>query len=389
MKKIGRFKSKTAVLFCSIIIGTSVAFAQSADTTSSSTDPYGGLTRDQYIESERQKYIDAITPKDDPYTNLTPDEYNNLPLSAKMPDDVKEQVSIDITPEVPRPGDKVTITVSAYGGIDINSSVIDWIMDGKSALRGVGKKAFSFYPPGNGKVTNIGLHIKPQYGLEIVRLFKFNPSEVDVLWQADTYTPPFYRGKALYTPQADVQFVAIPNITKKNGTKIQPQNTVYAWELDYSADAANSGYGVDSYNFTGSILSKPTNVRVTAYDPLDKNSTGVGSLDLENIQPILLMYEMHPTYGTLFNTAATGAFNFQQNDIQLGAYPFFYSTASKKNVTYKWSINDQEVKNLPKNQDFLVLQKLKQETGQSTVSVSASNGDKVLQQANTSLDLKY
>ncbi len=386
MKKIGYLELKIAVLFCSILIGTSVTFAQS---TSTSTDPYGGLTRDQYIESEKQKYIEAITPKNNPYKNLSPEEYGKLPLSAKLPDDVKEQISIDIFPEVPRPGDRVTITVSAYGGIDVNSSLIDWIVDGKSTLKGVGKKSFSFYPPGNGKLNTVELHIKPQYGPEVIRTFKFNPSEVDVLWQADTYTPPFYKGKALYTPQADVQFVAMPNITKKSGSKIQPQNTVYGWEMDYTADAANSGYGVNNYNFSGSILAKPTHVKVTAYDPLDQSSTGVGSLDLENIQPLLLMYEVHPTYGPLFNTAATGAFNFSQSDIQLGAYPFFYSAAAKNNVTYDWAINSTPISNIPKNQDFLVLQKLKEENGQSTVSVSASNGDKVLQQANTSLDLIY
>jgi len=390
MKKIGNFKLKTLILIFSIVIGSGIAFAQSTDISiSTSTDPFGGLTREQYIESETQKYIEAITPKNDPSLNLSQEEYDKLPLSAKMPDDIKEQLSIDITPEVPRPGEKVTISVSAYGGIDVNSSVITWIVDGKSVLSGVGKKSFSFYPPGNGTVNNIELRIKPQYGPEVVRSFKFNPSEVDVLWQADTYTAPFYKGKALYTPQSDVQFVAMPNITKKNGSKIQPQSTVYKWELNYTPDAENSGYGVNYYNFTGSILAKPTNVSVTAYDPLDNSSTGVGRLDIESIQPILLMYEMHPTFGPLFNTAATGGFNFNQDDIQLGAYPFFYSTTAKNDVKYEWSINGAKLNNIPENQDFLVLQKLKQEAGESTVSVSASNGDKVLQQANTSLNLSY
>ncbi len=390
MNRIYNFNLKIAILFFTVLTATNISFAQSEFTfPSTSTDPFGGLTREEYIESEKQKYIDATTPKDNPYGNLSQEEYDKLPLSARMPNDIKEQISIEVTPEVPRPGERVEISVSAYGGIDVNSSVIDWIVDGKSTLRGVGKKAFSFYPAGNGKFTTVQLRVKPQYGLEVVRNFKFNPSEVDILWQADTYTPPFYKGKALYTAQADVQFVAMPNITRKNGAKIQPQSTVYKWELDYNPDAANSGYGVNYYNFSGSILGKPTNVRVTAYDPLDKSSTGVGSVDIENIQPILLLYEVHPTFGTLFNTAATGAFNFNQDDIQLGAYPYFYSTANKKSVEYKWSINNNEVKNISVNQDFLVLQKLKQEVGQSTVAVSASNGDKVLQQARASLELRY
>lgn len=359
MKKSVRFKLKNFILLGILLLGSGISLAQDTG-----EEPA-------------------------PYTNLPQEEYDKLPLSARLPNDIKEQLSIDISPEVPHPGEKVTITVSAYGGIDVNSSIINWIVDGKSALNGVGKKSFSFYPTGNGKVTNVEMHVKPQYGPEVVRSFKFNPSEVDILWQADTYTAPFYKGKALYTPQADVQFVAMPNITKKNGTKIQPQNTVYKWELNYTADAENSGYAVNYYNFTGSILAKPTHVRVTAYDPLDNSSTGVGSLDIENIQPILLMYEIHPTFGPLFNTAAVGSFSFNQDDIELGAYPYFYSTVNKKDVSYEWSINSIKLSNVAEHQDFLVLQKLKQEAGRSTVAVSASNGDKVLQQAKTSLDLTY
>lgn len=389
MKKTGFLNLKITILIFSIILGTSVSVAQTTTApTSTDPDPYGGLTREQYIEAEKKKYIEAITPKNNPYSNLSAEEYSKLPLSAKMPNDIKEQISIDISPENPRPGESVTITASAYGGVDMNTSNINWLVDGVSTLRGVGKKSFTF-TAASGKRTTVDLRIQPQYGPTIARTFKFNPSAVDILWQADTYTPPFYKGKALYTPQADVQFVSMPDITRRNGSKLQPNNSVYKWELDYTADAANSGYGVNSYKYSGSILGKPTTVNVTAYDPSDSSSVGVGTLELENIQPIVLLYETHPTYGTLFNTAAIGAFNFGSDDIELGAYPYFYSASRKNNPKYTWKINGAPITGLSDRQDFIVLQKLSKEEGQSTISVDVSNGDKVLQQAKTSIELLY
>lgn len=326
--------------------------------------------------------------KPNPYANLSPEDQDKLPISALVPS-IKEQVYIDVTPESPKPGETVTLRLSAFGGLDVDSSDINWIVNGKSVLKGRGEKLFSTTVGGDGKLTTIELHIQPQYGEEVVRTFKFNPSEVDVLWQANTYTPPFYKGKAFYTPEADVEFVAMPNITKPNGSKIQPSNAVYDWRVDYENHADKSGFNKNVYTFSGSILEKPTNVRVTAYDPLNQESTGVGTLEITPTQPLLLMYEIHPTYGPLFNTAAIGTYKFGAQDIQLGAYPYFYSATSKKNVKYSWSINDNKLETLPENQDFIVLQKLKQDAGQSTISVSASLDDKLLQQSGSQLDLFY
>lgn len=333
-------------------------------------------------------YVSPYTVLPNPYANLSPEEQAKLPISAQVPA-IIEQVSVDIVPEVPRPGDTVTLSVSTFGGIDINSAMINWVMNGKSSLKGRGEKRFSFQAGTDGNLSTIELHIQPQYGAEVVKTFKFNPAEVDVLWQANTYTPPFYKGKALYTPEADLQFVAMPNIIDSAGQKIQPSKAVYDWEIGFNHIADKSGYGVNYFNYTGSIISKPTKIRVTAYDPLNKESAGTGNLVVEPIQPTLLMYEVHPTYGTMFNNAANGTYNFGAQDIQLGVYPYFYSSNSRKGVNYQWSINDNPLDTLPKNQDFLVLQKIKQDQGKSSITVSATMDDKALQLSNTSLDLLY
>jgi hypothetical protein len=328
------------------------------------------------------------TLKPNPYANLSQEEQDKLPISAQVPS-IKEQVFVDVYPTVPKPGDVVTLSATAFGGIDINSADINWIVNGKSVLKGRGEKEFSVKVGGDGVLTTVEMRVQPQYGEEVVRTFKFNPAEVDVLWQANTYTPPFYKGKAFYTPEANVEFVAMPNITTTNGSKIQPSKAVYNWRIDYTAYGDKSGFGKNVFKFAGSILSKPTNVNVVAYDPLNNESAGVGKLDIGPTQPLLLMYEIHPTYGPMFNRAAVGTYRFGAQDIQLGAYPYFFSTTSKKNIKYAWTINNYTLEELPENQDFLTLQKLKQEAGQSTIAVTASLDEKVLQQSDTKLDLLY
>lgn len=373
-------------LSLTLIVFTLLTNINSADAQSNSTST--GPTIEQLRQAEIDRQNSLYPPaKPNPYENLTPAEQAKLPISAQLPD-IKEQISIDVSPEIPQPGQTVTISASAFGGINIDSAEINWLINGKSVLKGRGEKKLIFQVGSEGKLMTVELHIRPQYGAEVVKIFRFNPSEVDVLWQANTYTPPFYKGKALYTPEADVQFVAIPNIVNRNGTSIQPAKTSYDWQIDYKNYADKSGFGKSSYNFSGSILAKPTTVRVSAYNPLDKASAGVGTLYVEPIQPLLLMYEIHPTYGPLFSTAAVGTYNFGAEDIQLGAYPYFFSATSKQTLIYDWKINGIDL-NLPQNQTSITLQKIKQESGQSTITVQATSDDKVLQQSDSSLSLIY
>ena len=379
-------KLNFAVIFLLFITSAVGVNAQTVKPTRPATSTID-TSSPEYIKSETDKYNALINPPNQ-YSNLSQEEYDKLPLSAKLPGDINEQVSVTVFPEIPRPGDTVTISVDAFGGIDINSAQINWVMNGKSVLKGAGEKKFAFQAGSDGKTITIELRIKPVYGPEIVKTYKFNPSEVDVLWQANTYTPPFYRGKALYTPEADVQFVAMPNILKSNKTNLQPNGAVYNWNVDFKNYADKSGFGKNTYYFSGSILTKPTNVRVTAYDPSKKESTGVGSIEVGPTEPKLLMYEDHPTYGPLFSTAAVGNYNFGAQDIKLNAYPYFFSVASKHDADYVWKINGTDLK-LPLDQDFVTLQKLKQESGKSTISVHTSLNSKVLQQTDTTLSLSY
>src|SRR3990167_742525 len=79
---------------------------------------------------------------------------------------------------------------------------------------------------------------------------------VDILWQGDTYTPPFYKGKSLWSNQSRITFVAIPQGLGN------PASLNYKWTKNGTVLGNINGIGKNTLSFTDSILSRPQTIRV-------------------------------------------------------------------------------------------------------------------------------
>src|SRR3989304_7885141 len=125
-------------------------------------------------------------------------------------------ILVDITPPNPAPYENTTITLKSYV-YNLDSVMISWSLNSKTAASGVGKKSFSATAPAAGGDTSIVATISLPDGT-IESKITLKPSVMVLLWQAnDSYVPPFYRGKALPTPDSEVKIVAIPAIRTSSG----------------------------------------------------------------------------------------------------------------------------------------------------------------------------
>jgi hypothetical protein len=300
--------------------------------------------------------------------------------------DVQEQISLDVEPRVPKPGDKVTVTLSAYG-TDLNQANITWTYNGKESLKGVGEKVFEFIASKVGTQNTIKATIVPTGGPTITKTFSFTPAEVDLLWEASTYTPPFYKGKALFTPQADVTFVALPNLSA-NGSSINESQAVYKWKTDYRVEGDKSGAGKNTFKYTGPIILRPHLIQVEAYAQKDSSVKALNGVELIATDPQAYIYEDHPLYGILFNKTI---YSFEMNDREkkFVAYPLFFSTNNKNNrVTYQWNLNDSII-TAPENQNYMGFRKTDQNSADVRVRVRINSIDKLLQEATKEFSLFF
>src|SRR3989344_3819496 len=171
-------------------------------------------------------------------------------------------IGVSIVPPIPEPLENVNITLSSYAN-NLDIVLISWFVDGKSAASGTGRKSFSLKAPAAGGETLVLVKIDFPEG-EIELRFPVRPSNTLLLWQAiDSYVPPFYRGKALPSPDSRIKVVAMPEIKIGSGIA-NASDMAYSWKLDYTNDQAGSGYGKSFFIFNNDFLEKSNSVPVVA-----------------------------------------------------------------------------------------------------------------------------
>jgi hypothetical protein len=311
----------------------------------------------------------------------------NVPFTSKFPQ-IKEQVVSEVSPEIPKPGDEVTITTELYGDIDLNTTLITWKVNGVVELKGVGKKEFIFIMGNTGKVTTVEFEADPKNAPLITKTFTFAPVDVDILWQANTYTPPFYKGKALFTPEANVTFIALPNIII-GGKRVDPSDVVYKWKVDRTVDGANSGFGRNSYDYTGSIILRPVLIQAEVYAATNDSFKGINGFQLSHVFPQALVYEDNPLYGILFNKALRNQYTIKDDEVELSVIPYFFSTEGKNSaVTYKWNLNSATLP-IPTFQSSAIFRRQDDKKGSANIALIIGNPSKILQKASIALGLVF
>ncbi|MBU6430848.1 MAG: hypothetical protein KGJ58_01010 [Patescibacteria group bacterium] len=298
--------------------------------------------------------------------------------------------SVDVTtaPEFPGANQDVSVRAESFS-FDINSSEIIWALDGIIKDKGIGKKDFSFKTGTVGSVSLLKIIIKTKEGKTIEKSLVVRPAGVDILWQADSYVPPFYKGKALYGYQSLITVIALPNIINSDGMKINPDDLIYKWTKDSKVLGEVSGYGKNKFSFSAQILSHSPEIEVEVSSS-DKKIKASGSITLEAIEPKTVIYEDNPLYGIIYEKAVAGDFKLNGNEITLTATPYFFSNnaVDDKKIKYGWNMNGQNIGG-GKGGRRITFRNVDAAKGSTAISVDLQNEESDLQSARTDAMLNY
>lgn len=253
----------------------------------------------------------------------------------------QSSILVNVAPENPSPGENVTITLSSYAS-NLDSVLISWTVDGRNVLSGIGKKSFSIKAPNAGGEMSIVATVSLPDGAIDKRVI-IRPAVMVLLWQAnDSYTPPFYRGKALPTPDSEVKIVAMPEI--KNGTTMtDPRNMTYSWKKDYTNNPNGSGYGRNSFLYVNDYLEDSNNISVTA-STIDQKYSSSASVDVGTWEAKIIFYKNDATFGTLWERALNDGYRINGADV-IEASPYFISPYDIRipTLVFNWFINDTQI----------------------------------------------
>ena len=306
-------------------------------------------------------------------------------LSEVQKGTIASLLDVSIYPPMPGPNTEVQIAIDSYI-VDLLKANISWSLDGKLLSRGIGRTAFNFKTGPSGKSTHVSLYFVANTGEAVTKEFYFTPVGVTIMWEADTYTPPFYKGKAMMVPQARVRIIAIPDITN-TASPLGAGKLVYNWEKDEYPDVEASGYGKNTYSFTGP---EPlTNNKVTlTVSSLDDTMQSSMNVFLPQAKPFILFYEKDPLLGVLYNKPLDTETALTKKEVSLSAEPYYFSNERGDTpiFNYTWSVNGQKIQNYGRT---ITLRNDAEQEGRSLVSLSMNGISKIWQTAKRDLQVNF
>jgi hypothetical protein len=311
------------------------------------------------------------------------DNNTGLPLG------VEEQVTIQQIPSIPKPGETVSVQITAYS-TDLNKAKITWTLDGKVITSQTGATTFKFLAPQSGKVSTLVITIEKEGGGTLTKTIVVSPADVDLIYEAQTYAPPFYKGKKRFTSEAVIKFIAVPNFVTSKGNKVPVSDLVYTWKVNGSVQQSVSGYGKNVFSAKGTLIERPTQVTVEV-SAINSTLKASQTINYRSSAPEVVLYENNPILGVVYEKAIQGSFNLDRPQVDFEAVPYFFSGNYKdsSSISYAWSLNGTAITSKGINENYLVLRNDKNEEGKALINVGVQHGSNMLQNAQSMLELNF
>lgn len=306
--------------------------------------------------------------------------------SAQLRELTTGSIEVTLIPENPSEYETVQASIVSYM-TDLDSAGIVWEVNGKTVKSGIGQKVVNFKVGGIGEETNLKIDIQTKEGESITKTIKISPSSVDLIWQSNSYVPPFYKGKTMFAHQDSVTVIAIPHMTSNK--EFDPTSYIYKWTQNGVALQSLSGYGKNTITIQGSIISRPIKIKVEVSSPYSY-STAYGYTTITPIDPFVLLYNKSPLYGIQFQRSIYGVNQMSSPEMTVVAEPMFFDVryAKSANIAYKWFINGNPVNN-DLTDSTQVFRPKEGTSGTSEITVKVEHIDKILQYATSKFSLGF
>jgi len=297
-----------------------------------------------------------------------------------------QSLIIKYSPEYPKAGQSVKVSVESFS-IDLDRSQISWFLNGAAHTTGRGLKSIDVTAPQSGSSVSVRATATPDGGTPITRTVIIRTGNIDMLWEAYSYTPPFYKGKGLVSHETLVKVVAMPELRSNGGSLLNSENLIYKWSKGGTVLGSLSGVGKNELIFRMPKLSETETieVEVSSADGLQKSK---GRITYRSRDPQALLYEKDPLVGVNFSRALSGNVELAGNEIAVVGYPYFFSddkiTSSK--FKYNWTINRFGA-NVATNE--IVLRPKEGAVGRSLVAFRVENIKEILQTASASVGITF
>ncbi|OHA26168.1 MAG: hypothetical protein A3C06_03525 [Candidatus Taylorbacteria bacterium RIFCSPHIGHO2_02_FULL_46_13] len=290
-----------------------------------------------------------------------------------------------LTPENPKPDSNVTVEVLT-ADTDLRKATIGWLEDDQLSESGVGKTTHALHVGKAGSAVTVGVVVQTPDGSVYEESITIRPATLDLIWEALSTVPPFYKGKALYTQLDPIKITAMPEFVDSEGQRISARDINFTWSMGSQVLGDFSGFGRNTLNVNGPVLRPPLTISATAISRSGLESAE-GVVEIEPVDPLALVYENNPLYGILFNRVIATSFALVGNEATIEAFPYFFGETSRTKLTYEWSINGKVSEGF--RSSYLTVRNVAGQAGSASVNLDVTDGEKLVYGANNSFNITF
>lgn len=281
------------------------------------------------------------------------------------------------TPQVPGPYEDMEIKAQSYT-YDLDRTNLSWYIDDVLVQQGVGLRRLNIQTKGIGEPTVVRVVGATPGGQTIQLVEIMRPTHVAIAWEAGTYRPPFYKGKALHSASTFVTITAFPTILATDGSVIPPEDMVYSWKLGTQPITGFDGFGNQSITIQNTKFVAPMQISVDI-ETKDQTQKTRGEVIIPVDQPDIVFYENHPLLGILYNRAIGSSINLTDQELTIIAEPYHFEGTRRSAVGLErsWRI-DQNVINA---NEEISLRPVGNAQGVSVIDLSLRSTKNIVQSA--------
>lgn len=253
----------------------------------------------------------------------------------------RDRLTIEMIPDFPEANTPISLSVRSIS-MDLEQAYIEWYVNGELAEKGEGATSASVTLGNLGTKTTITVEALGEEVLTATRVI--SPAEVDIVWEAESYIPPFYKGRSLASSGTRIRAEAFPRLIRPDGKALQPRDIIFTWRRNGDVVLSASGRGKSTAILPGPELFGSATISVEAA-AADSSTAAAATTFISSTNPFLVLYEQHPLFGGMFHRALKAETLIPDVEATFVAIPFFVNARNPEDsrLTYNWRVNSRSI----------------------------------------------
>lgn len=304
--------------------------------------------------------------------------------SAQIIPSVGSVLEVETIPSSVEPGSTVTVRAQVPASM-AGSATFVWRVDGRTVDQGIGRNAIQVAVGGAGTRTVVSVNVTEGGVLRAEKTIELAPASVDLVWEGNTYTPPFYHGKPLTTGSSAVTVLAVPNIIQ-NGARVSSDDLVYRWYVNDAQAPKKSGYGASWFSLTTPQFENEFTVRVVA-ETRDGSIRTTNEISIKPVRPEIVIYQRSPLLGLRFDQATGASHTMNNGEVTFVAFPLYLT--STEGGEYQWLVDGKDATTSNVDPRSITFRKTVDGVGNFSIAVKYQNPTLLFEYGTQTFNLKF